>query len=148
MMQEFIFIYGTLRKPIGKSILKVVNPHWLFIDHAFVYAKLYEVNGYPGAIESDNDCDIVYGELYQIINHDILLSLLDKYEECSEDFPKPHEYIRKKINVLLQHSDLVFSAWIYLYNYNVSQLLQITSGNYLQYIENSNILTNKDDLIS
>ena len=90
---------------------------------------LYEVCGYPGAIESSDANNKVYGELYKILDRRVL-ARLDEYEECSEWFPMPQEYVRKPLSIDLLGGGLVV-AWVYLYNYDVSRLQRIKSGDYL-----------------
>lgn len=91
--------------------------------------KLYEVNGYPGAIESDQPDDKVHGELYKIVNS-LVLHQLDDYEECTDRHPIPHEYIRKKLSISVTGNGDI-SAWVYVFNHDVSNLLRIESGDYL-----------------
>ncbi len=91
---------------------------------------LYEVSGYPGAIQSNSANDKVFGELYQLLDRDRVLARLDEYEECSDRFPKPHEYIRVLVSIELSGGEAVL-AWVYLYNRDVSKLQQILSGDYL-----------------
>ena len=92
--------------------------------------KLYEVCGYPCAIESTDANHKVFGELYKIIDQQSLLERLDEYEECSGRFPGPHEYSRKQRSIELVSGNSVV-AWVYLYNHDVSTLQQIISGDYL-----------------
>jgi len=92
--------------------------------------KLYEVSGYPGAIESGDVNDKVSGELYKMLDRKRLLARLDDYEECSDRFQTPHEYSRKPLLIELTGGGSVL-AWVYLYNHDVSKLRQIITGNYL-----------------
>ncbi|MEY3760929.1 MAG: hypothetical protein RIR39_2420 [Pseudomonadota bacterium] len=92
--------------------------------------KLYEVRGYPGAIESSDANHKVFGELYKILDQQPLLECLDGYEECSDRFPMPQEYSRKQCSIELVSGDSIV-AWVYLYNHDVSKLRQIISGDYI-----------------
>ena len=92
--------------------------------------KLYALEGYPGMIESSVITDKVFGEVYKISNSSKLLALLDDYEECSDKFPFPHEYIRKQRPVKLVNGAQVL-AWVYLFNRDVSNLKAIKSGDYV-----------------
>ncbi len=92
--------------------------------------KLYEVCGYPGAIESSDASHKVFGELYKILDQQPLLERLDEYEGCSDRFPLPHEYSRKRCSIKLV-SGVSVVAWVYLYSHDVSTLQQIISGDYL-----------------
>jgi gamma-glutamylcyclotransferase (GGCT)/AIG2-like uncharacterized protein YtfP len=127
---EFIFVYGTLRKQIASDMNNVLVNYGEYFSDGVMPGKLYEVCGYPGAIESSDTKDKVFGELYKLHNQKLVLTLLDEYEECSDWFPAPHEYIRKQISIELFGGGSVV-AWVYLYNYSVSNLQQIKSGDYL-----------------
>ena len=81
-------------------------------------------SAYPCVIESTNPNDKVAGELYKILDSETLLPLLDEYEECTEHFPDPHEYIRKSLLITLTDLNQV-TAWVYVYNHDVSQLQRI-----------------------
>ncbi len=56
----------------------------------------------PAPVPSDNPNDVVQGEVYLIHQADIVLPLLDQYEECGPEFPEPNEYSRQKQSVLLK----------------------------------------------
>lgn len=100
----------------------------IYIGQGRVNGKLYEVDNYPALIESHNSQ--VYGELYQIVDREVLAKL-DEYEECSPDFPKPHEYIRKILPIYLHEQ--IIEGWVYVYNWSLSELEEIESGDYLEY---------------
>jgi gamma-glutamylcyclotransferase (GGCT)/AIG2-like uncharacterized protein YtfP len=95
----------------------------------------------------------VYGEIYKILNSRLLLPELDTYEQCTQQFPEPHEYIRKKLTITLLNSGNVstliykplrflkplrsgnnLSAWVYIFNHTVQNLMPIYSGDYLHYL--------------
>jgi gamma-glutamylcyclotransferase (GGCT)/AIG2-like uncharacterized protein YtfP len=59
-----------------------------------------------------------------------VLARLDDYEECSDRFPVPHEFSLKLLTIELTGGGSVV-AWVYLYNLDVSKLLKIKTGNYL-----------------
>jgi gamma-glutamylcyclotransferase (GGCT)/AIG2-like uncharacterized protein YtfP len=121
---EFIFVYGTLRKASGTAMSSVLANYSVYVDKASIQAVLYQVDDYPCVIESTNPNDKVSGELYKILDSDTLLPLLDEYEECTEKFPKPHEYIRKLLTITQSdHKQII--AWVYVYNRDVSQLQRL-----------------------
>lgn len=133
MAIEFIFVYGTLRKETATSMYHMLARHCEYFSDGHMQGKLYEVNGYPGAIESDNPNDKVYGELYRIVSNGLVLPELDEYEECTDQYPEPHEYIRKKLPISLFGGGST-TAWVYVFNHDVSNLMQIESGDYLNYL--------------
>jgi gamma-glutamylcyclotransferase (GGCT)/AIG2-like uncharacterized protein YtfP len=130
MATEFIFVYGTLRKQMASDMHHVLANHCEFFSDGVMNGILYEVCGYPGAIESCDASDKVFGELYKMLDRNLVLALLDEYEECSGSFSMPHEYRRKTLSIELIGGGAVV-AWVYLYNHDVSNLRQIISGDYL-----------------
>ena len=130
MAGEFIFVYGTLRKESSSSMSQVLGSHCDFYSPGNMQGKMYEVLGYPGVIESDNPEDVVYGDVYKIKTPEILLPIIDEYEECTDSFTQPHEYIRKKMPVSLPEGRSI-SAWIYIYNHDVAGFKRIKSGDYI-----------------
>jgi gamma-glutamylcyclotransferase (GGCT)/AIG2-like uncharacterized protein YtfP len=129
MAPEFIFVYGTLRKQIASNMSHVLADHCEYFSDGVMRGTLYEVCGYPGAIESGDANDKVFGELYKMLDRKQVLAQLDEYEECSDRFPRPHEYYRKALSIELPGGGSVV-AWVYLYNHDVSKLKQIISGDY------------------
>jgi gamma-glutamylcyclotransferase (GGCT)/AIG2-like uncharacterized protein YtfP len=127
---EFIFVYGTLRKQMASDMHRILANHCEYFSDGVMNGALYEVCRYPGAIESRDANDKVFGELYKMLDRKRVLALLDEYEECGEWFPKPHEYSRKQLSIELSGGGLVV-AWVYLYNHDVSKLQRIISGDYL-----------------
>lgn len=130
MAPEFIFVYGTLRKQIASTLYQVLASYCEYVSDGIMHGTLYEVCGYPGAIESSVVNDKVSGELYKMYDRKLALALLDDYEECTDRFPHPHEYSRKQLSIELIGGGSVV-AWVYLYNHDVSKLQQILSGDYL-----------------
>lgn len=91
--------------------------------------RLYQLDGYPGAIISGCDNDKVYGEVYRLTEAGLALKRLDEYEECSDQFPEPHEYRRKKLPVRFLDGHSI-AAWVYVFNHDVTGLEQIQSGHF------------------
>ena len=130
MTLEFIFVYGTLRKKSTADIHPLLTDLCTYYSDGIMRGKLYALHDYPGAVESCAADDKVYGELYSLFDSKRILARLDDYEECSSSFPLPHEYIRKQRPIEPAGGGLV-TAWVYLYQHDVSRLKQILSGDYL-----------------
>ncbi len=130
MATEYIFVYGSLRKDIPSPARAVLDDHAEYIGEALFRGKLYEIDWYPGVIPSDNENDVVHGEVYKMVDRFEVLSKLDRYEGCSPMDPKPHAFIRKQVPVILERDEI--TAWIYLYDLPVDGLTQIPSGDYLK----------------
>lgn len=131
---EFIFVYGTLRKGVSTSMNRLLTRYCEYDSDGLIQGKLYEVKGYPGVVESNEPDDAVRGELHRIKSSSELLLLLDGYEECTAEHPQSHEYIRKKLMISKADGGYV-SAWVYVYNRDISGLSKIESGDYLAYLE-------------
>jgi gamma-glutamylcyclotransferase (GGCT)/AIG2-like uncharacterized protein YtfP len=51
------------------------------------------------------------------------------YEACGEGFPEPTEYVRRMLEVTLEDGTKS-EAWTYVYNWPVTRLPRIASGNF------------------
>jgi gamma-glutamylcyclotransferase (GGCT)/AIG2-like uncharacterized protein YtfP len=126
--KEYIFVYGTLRRDSNSDMHRLLAIYAEFVSDATYRGKLYQVDNYPGAVPSDNPDDVVQGEVYLLHQTDIVLPLLDQYEECGPDFSEPNEYSRQEQTVLLKDGRTVI-AWVYIYNHSTEGLEPI-----MQYI--------------
>jgi gamma-glutamylcyclotransferase (GGCT)/AIG2-like uncharacterized protein YtfP len=128
---EYIFVYGTLRRDTNSEAHRLLAKYAEFVDDATYQGKLYKVDYYPGIVPSDDPNDAVQGEVYLLHQSDVLLTLLDQYEECGPEFPEPNEYNRQKQPVLLKVGRLV-TAWVYIYSHSTLGLELLKSGNFLK----------------
>lgn len=121
MTNEFLFVYGTLLNKYRSNLTNVIAHCAQYIGEGYMHGRLYEVDGYPGMIPSITDDDRVIGEVYAVDFPETLFRILDQYEQCSPEYPEPHEYVRKRLPA---YKDGVFfvEAWVYLYNWDVSSL--------------------------
>lgn len=128
---QYLFVYGTLRRDSNNEMYKLLARHAEFYSDAWFCGKLFRVTYYPCAIPSDNPEDKIYGELYKLKDPEFLMEKLDDYEECSDKYPDPREYVREKklINTAMGNC---IEAWIYIYNRPVNDLMQIKSGNFFE----------------
>ena len=129
-MAEYLFVYGTLRRGSQHPMHRLLAIESCFVGNAYYQGMLYHVSHYPGVVPSDNPAQQVVGEVYQLFKPAQTLAELDRYEECSADFPVPCEYRRVLQQVTLENGNSV-NAWVYLYNRQLSGLKQIVSGDYL-----------------
>jgi len=130
---DYIFVYGTLRKDLFPNRNELLADRCVFFCKGTFQGLLFEIDGYPGAIESTNRSDQVVGEIYQTRTINRVLKKLDDYEQCSVTHPQPHEYCRKHLPIKTQ-SQQVLKAWIYVYNRPVIKRTKIESGDYQDFI--------------
>lgn len=133
MPDEFIFVYGTLRPALATPAHTLMIRHCQFHGQGSLCGHLYQVDGYPGVIETPHCSRRVLGELYRILNKDALFLLLDDYEQCSAKYPTPHEYVRRQANITAPDETLC-KAWVYIYNRAVTELMRIYSGDYVSHM--------------
>ncbi len=129
-MSDYLFVYGTLRQNANHPMHQQLVAHAKFVAMAQYQASLYQLSYYPAAVPSSNTADQVVGELYQLVQPELILPVLDEYEECGEGFAEPQEYRRELQQVTLDSGESV-SAWVYIYNRDTSALQQIQSGDFL-----------------
>ncbi len=126
-------MYGSLRRDIAHPMHEVLQQASEFVAEALIVGRLYAINEYPGLVLSQDVADTVYGEVYRLLDVQGVLAALDAYEECSADFPTPHEYQRLPLTVMLAGT-INTLAWVYVYQYPIQENQRIPSGNYLQFI--------------
>jgi gamma-glutamylcyclotransferase (GGCT)/AIG2-like uncharacterized protein YtfP len=126
MNSDYIFVYGTLRRESNNEMSHLLMKYADFVDQASFRGKLYQVGNYPGAVSSDNPNDRVQGEVYQLHQAEVVLPLLDQYEEFGPKYPEPNEYLRQKLTVLLNSGRFVM-AWVYVYNHSTDGLEFLSS---------------------
>ena len=133
-MLQHLFVYGTLRKAQDGGQHPFLRDQAIFIDLATVKGTLFHVAGYPGAIITPSHKNHpIHGEVYRLLNPALTLQILDDYEECSERFPKPHEYRRIQQRVTLETGESM-QAWVYVYQRSITGLKRIESGDYFAFL--------------
>jgi len=131
-MESYLFVYGTLRQGFPNPLQHVLSRRGSYMGRARFHGRLFEIDGYPGAVPSLETGEWVVGEVYRLQSAEELLLLLDEYEECSANFPEPREYRRQQVPVEFADGQRL-TAWTYLYNRPVSRLTPILSGDYVRY---------------
>jgi len=133
-----LFIYGTLlavaRHPMGDALR--AGGHR--IGSGSIQARLYVIddpdapgeNFYPGAVPSADPRDRVFGEVWDITAPD-LWARFDAFEACSADWPEPHEFMLRTIDVALNDGQ-VLQARSYLYTWDVTTARHIPDGRFTE----------------
>ena len=126
-----LFVYGTLMRGYVHPMARLLSANADFLGEAHCRGRLYMVKHYPGLVLSDDDGEIVHGELYRLREVDAMLREFDMYEACGEGFPEPTQYLRQMFSVALADGS-TSDAWTYVYNWPVAHLPRIESGRFLQ----------------
>ena len=133
-MLQHLFVYGTLRKAQDGGQHPFLRDQTIFIDQATLKGNLFHVAGYPAAIITPSyKSDQIHGEVYQLLKPALTLQILDNYEECSNRFPKPHEYRRIQQRVALETGESM-QAWVYVYQRSITGLKGIENGDYFAFL--------------
>ena len=119
MSTDLLFVYGTLMSPFDHPHAKHLHAKARCLGPARMPGILYQVTWYPGATDRLNHHanaseSWVYGELWQL-DTELLLTEIDRYEECSPNDPSPHEYQRVLRLVEFICQSEWQTAWVYLY---------------------------------
>jgi len=138
MTSDRLFVYGTLMRDFDHPMAQLLARSADFIGTASCRGRLYLVRHYPGLVLSEDDDDVVFGELYRLRQPVELLAEFDMYEACGEGFKEPTEYIRRMLPVALEDgagevsSGAAIEAWTYIYNWPVTKLPRIASGRFME----------------
>ena len=130
MMQDRLFVYGTLMRGFDHPMAQLLSRSADFIGEARCQGRLYLVKHYPGLVLSDDPNDVVFGELYRLYQPRELLREFDMYEACGEGFVEPTEYVRRLLTVT-RDGQTPDETWTYVYNWPVARLPRIASGRFM-----------------
>ena len=127
-----LFVYGTLMSHADNVFATTLAEHSAKLCAGTFQGKMYRVPhssgiwDYPAVVASDEASDLVHGEIYQLTSAD-LFDLLDDYEACGPNTPKPHGYERQIADVRTD-DDQVLQTNIYLYARSTDGLELISDG--------------------
>jgi gamma-glutamylcyclotransferase (GGCT)/AIG2-like uncharacterized protein YtfP len=127
---KYLFVYGTLMQDFKNEMSKFLASHSQFIAHGYFNGKLFEVDGFPGAILSEYKEDKVYGSIFKLNDNESIFKVLDVYEGIDATSKVPDLYKRNIITSFLENGEIL-QTWVYIYNLSTTNLVQITSGKYV-----------------
>jgi gamma-glutamylcyclotransferase (GGCT)/AIG2-like uncharacterized protein YtfP len=131
MTSDQLFVYGTLMRDFDHPMARMLSRNADFVGRARCRGRLYLVKHYPGMTLSDDAADVVHGEVYRLHQPEALIREFDMYEACGEGFAPPTEYLRKMLPLTLDDGTAT-EAWTYVYNWPVTGLQRIASGNFME----------------
>jgi gamma-glutamylcyclotransferase (GGCT)/AIG2-like uncharacterized protein YtfP len=131
---QYLFIYGTLLDEKYNPVPDILKSSAREIASGYIKGRLFDLGEYPAAINITNNDEKVYGKILEVYDANTLFSILDAYEGIDSKPGVESEYNREKIEVIMEDGAIII-AWTYLYLGDPEGLIQIESGNYLQYIE-------------
>lgn len=137
---NLLFVYGTLLGESGTIASEYLYRHSRTIAYGFFLGKLFQLEGYPGAVYGFGKSGTypVYGAIMELDDPETVLAELDKYEETGPSFPEPHEFIRGRIPIHSDKAGQMLDCWVYLYNHETAGLTEIPGGRYIHMIREQN----------
>ena len=130
--QQYLFVYGTLRRGFNRPMANRLARHARYIGPARIAGRLYDVGAYPAFSPSCRDGDMpVIGDLYLLSRPRQLLRKLDWFEGIGAGQSRPYEYRRECLSVTLEGGGRQ-SAWVYVYARFLSGCRLIPGGDYLK----------------
>jgi gamma-glutamylcyclotransferase (GGCT)/AIG2-like uncharacterized protein YtfP len=107
-----LFVYGTLINKDVFEFITDIKPDT--VEEGWIRARMYSCGHFPMVIEDSEKK--VHGRVYTIGDLEDLLPTLDEYEQCNVNPLEDALYIRKVVEVTLEPSEEVVSAWAYIGN--------------------------------
>ena len=127
LLPQYLFVYGTLMRSADNRFASLLHRQARFVEQATFQGKLYQAHGFPAAVPSSSADQLVHGEVFRLDRPDVVLPVIDDYEECSAKFAKPTLYHRQIVSVCLA-SGTRLRAWIYLYNRTITGPCEMPEG--------------------
>ena len=131
-MTDLVFFYGTLMTPFNRAGRLRVDQHLVYTGRGTIAGALFDLGIYPAAIPAE-DNSVVWGEVYEAIEPEAVLKVLDEIEGHRPNAPERSLYTRVLTDVTLE-TGRAEKAWVYFYNAPLGQAQRIASGDYLEFL--------------
>jgi gamma-glutamylcyclotransferase (GGCT)/AIG2-like uncharacterized protein YtfP len=128
-MKDYLFAYGTLIEKSAPRAIAATIKHLKPIGDGFIFARLYDLGEYPGAVLDGSHRYKVFGKILEIPANGRILERLDEYEGFNRERPDKSLFLRKRAIINRTHRSNL-EGWIYEYNGNVGTASLIKSGHY------------------
>lgn len=131
-MTDRVFFYGTLRSGFSRRRRTGIDSKLVDLGRGVIHAAMYDLGIYPAAIPDPEGR--VRGEVYQMTDVDMVLSVLDEIEGFRAAEPERSLYVRSTAPVTLDDGRTE-EAWVYFYNAPLGRAPRIASGDYVEYLQ-------------
>ena len=129
-MSEYLFLYGTLLPHQAPTEVADIVRQLHRVGPASVRGRLYDLGEYPGAILDDSSDATISGEVFELLNNQALLPVLDSYEGFDPTNPEDSLFVRTQAVVKLSDGREL-GCWVYVYNQDPGTAPLIKSGDYI-----------------
>ena len=130
-----IFFYGTLMRGFWLRHCSNIESFLRFSGRGSVQGVLYDLGSYPGMIAGQGT---VAGELYEMLQIELLLPQIDAIEGCYPNSPTESTYLRRRVCVR-RSGEVGVSAWTYIFNGTLGKANRILSGDYAAHVNYSGV---------
>ena len=131
LVADLVFFYGTLMSGFDRRRRADIDSKLTFVGRGTIRAALFDLGLYPAAVPAPDG--EVLGELYEAIDPDAVLPVLDEIEGYRPGHPDQSLYTRDRTEVGLADGRQV-AAWVYFYNAPLGHASRIASGDYLEHV--------------
>lgn len=132
-MNPHLFVYGTLMSGQDNPMQQLLAQGAELVGAGRTRGRLFLVDGYPGLVDSDNPPEIVAGEVWRLLDPEILRDL-DEYEGCLPEGNTPPLFVRASRTVMID-SGGTLTAWVYIYARSTAGLRRIPSGDWRAFMD-------------
>ena len=127
-MTAHLFVYGTLmsgqKNPMQQILARSAAP----IGPGRMRGRLFLLDEYPGLVDSDDPAEAVLGEVWRLLDLEVLRTL-DEYEGCLPQGSAPPLFVRSARPVEMD-GDGTLTAWVYVYARSTAGQRAIPSGDW------------------
>lgn len=131
-MTALVFFYGTLMSGFSRHGRSTLDQLLVPAGRGWISAALFDLGIYPAAIPASDSC--VWGEVYQMLDTDAVLSSTDELEGVNPSEPDSSLYTRAETLVTFDDGR-VATAWVYFYNAPLGRAERIESGDYREHLK-------------
>ena len=131
-MTALVFFYGTLMSGFQRPGRSTLDQILVPVGRGWIHAALFDLGIYPAAIPASDSR--VWGEVYQMLDTDAVLSSTDELEGVNPSEPDSSLYTRAEAPVTFDDGR-VATAWVYFYNAPLGRAERIDSGDYREHLK-------------
>jgi gamma-glutamylcyclotransferase (GGCT)/AIG2-like uncharacterized protein YtfP len=129
---DLVFFYGTLMAGFDRRRRTEIDEQLKYLGRGSIQAALFDLGLYPAAVPTPEGT--VWGEVYEMLNPQAVLSVLDDIEGHRPEDPDHSLYTRSLADVTLPGGARA-AAWVYFYNAPLGHATRIPSGDYLDHVK-------------
>ncbi len=116
----YLFVYGSLKRDGEPAAHQALAEGAHFLREASIGARLYQAEGWPAAVPSDDPAQRVQGEAYELRDPAATLARLDAWEGPG--------YERRLVPVLFKDQGFEIECWAWFWTGPVDEASRIPSG--------------------